>query len=86
MKILYQFGTTRCFFHQYLSHQVTDIDNFWIGDLIDDILRMAMRNDDAAITQHAEVPGDCRLRASSDVGNLAHPLRSIPENVDDFDA
>lgn len=85
LKTLHKFGATRCFFHQHLSHQVADTDDLWISDLIDDILRVALSDDNASVAQHAEVPGDRRLRVAGDTRNLAYPLRSIPQNVDDFD-
>jgi hypothetical protein len=85
LKSFHQFGSVRRFFHQYLSHQVTDVDDLWIGDLIDNILRVSVRNDNTAVAQHPEVPGDPSLRVAGDTHDLAHPLRSIPQNMDNFD-
>jgi hypothetical protein len=75
----------RCFFHQYLSHQVTDVNDLWIGDLIDDILRVAVRNDNPTVAQHSEVAGDRGLRVTGHTRDLVHPLGSTPQKVDDFD-
>jgi len=60
------------------------MDDFGIGDLIDNILRAALGDDDAPIAQHPKVPGDSRLRLPDESGSITHPLRSIPQDVDDF--
>jgi len=61
------------------------MDDLWIGDPIEDLLRVALSDDDAPTAQHPEVPGNRRLGVASDPNNVTNPLRSIPQDVDDFD-
>ena len=84
LRCLYKLGTVRRLFDQHLPHQIADMDDLEIGDLIDNILRAALGDDDAPIAQYPKVPGDSRLRLPDDPSNITDPLRSIPQDVDDF--
>jgi hypothetical protein len=85
-RCLQQLRTVRRLFDQHLSHQIADMNNLRIADLIDRLLRAALGDDDAPIAQHPEVPGNRRLPVAGDSNNFAYPLRSTPQDVDDFDS
>jgi hypothetical protein len=78
-------GTPRRFFKQHLPHQVADVDDFGVGDLVENSPGMASGDDDASIAQHAQVSGDRRLRLPDQAGDLTRTPRPIPQDVNDFD-
>jgi hypothetical protein len=84
-RCLYKSRTARRLFNQHLPHQIADVDDLRIPDLIEHILPPTLGRHNAPVAQHPEVPGDCRLRPLDDPSNTTGPLRSIPQDVHDFD-
>jgi hypothetical protein len=85
LRCLYKPRAPRCLFGQHLPHQIADKDDLGIGDLIECVPRAALYDDNASIAQRAEVPGDCRLRLPVGFGNIPGSLRTVPQDMDDFD-